>query len=83
MTGSQIDINEEAYRKDYVHLETDEASIGKFALMHDGKLEKVYSEFAEAFAVGLDRFGRDQFTVKEIGAKPVSLGAYSLLPAGN
>ena len=77
MAETQIQINHQAYVDRHRHLEA--AHTGEFALMHDGEVADIYGDAESAYHEGVRRFGQDQFSVKEIGAQPVRLGAASLI----
>ena len=77
MTASQVEINHQAYLDRHRHLE-DEHS-GKFALMRDGKIINLYDDPEQAFRDGISEYGEGEFSVKEIGAQPIRLGAASLI----
>lgn len=76
MAATQIEINHRAYADRHRHLEA--AHTGEFALMHDGDVAHIYGGAESAYHEGVRRFGRDRFSVKEIGAQPVKLGGASL-----
>lgn len=47
---------------------------GRFALMYETELIRIYDEMDLAFSAGCDMFGyRGGFSVQEIGAKPVRM----------
>lgn len=78
MTATQVEINHQAYLDNYRNLE-DEHS-GQFALMHDGEIiGELYDDPEQAFRDGIQKYGEGEFSVKEIGAQPVRLGAASLI----
>ena len=62
-----------AYEKMRGDLETEH--LGKWALVHDGKLIGTYESFAKAADVAVQRFGRGPYLIREIGAPPTTLPA--------
>lgn len=75
MATSQAELNHRAYNKRHRHLE--ETDRGRFALMHDGDIVKIYDDAEDAYLSGVEQFGIEGFAVKEIGAAPFSLGIMS------
>ena len=49
--------------------------------MHDGQLIKVFDEPGDAFQRGMADYGRDRFSIIQIGAKPIKLGAAGMVAA--
>lgn len=74
---SQIDINHDAYRETHRH-GLEKEHLGKYALMHDAQVVAVLDTLDEAFNTGMDDFGAGQFSIEEIGAQPIHLGAFGL-----
>ena len=74
---NQIDLNQAAYEKIKETLEAEHH--GRHALMHDGEVISILDNSEIAYAVGCDRFGLGYFSIVEIGQKPISLGALTLL----
>ena len=62
-----------AYKKMRGDLETEH--LGKWALVHDGKLIGTYESFEKAADVAVQRFGRGPYLIREIGAPPTTLPA--------
>ena len=80
MAAEQLRANEAAYDKDYrERLERDH--LGKTALMHDGKVVEVFDDPNDAYLTGYKRWGLGEFSMKEIGQKPIELGIFSAGPA--
>ena len=50
---------------------------GKTALFADGVLIETYNDKMDAYKIGIDKFGAGNFSIKEIGEKPKSLGVIS------
>ncbi len=44
---------------------------GKVALMHDEEVVGIYNDSESAFAAGMERYRRGEFSFQEIGAEPV------------
>jgi len=59
----------EAYEPLRPELETEH--LGKWALVHDGQLIGVYSEFEEAADAACQKFGKGPYLIKQIGDPPV------------
>ncbi|WP_419551653.1 hypothetical protein [Candidatus Poriferisodalis sp.] len=73
MDPSQAQINHEAYQQKYQRdLERDH--LGRVALMHDGELVEIYNDEGDAYAIGCDKFGLGNFSIKTIGDRPVQMG---------
>lgn len=49
---------------------------GKYALMHNGKIESVLDDFDDAVVMGYKLYGDKPFSVQPIVSEPVNLGAY-------
>lgn len=54
---------------------------GKVALMHDEEVVGIYGDCESAFAAGMERYRRGEFSFQEIGAEPVFVSALSLQPS--
>ena len=75
---AEIENNLRAYINKYKdNLETEHH--GKIALLHHGELVKVCDDFDAAYAFGCEEYGLGDFSLKEIGQKPVSMGSMSRL----
>ena len=73
MAAEQLRANEAAYDKHYrERLERDH--LGKTALMHDGKVVEVFDDPNDAYLTGYRKWGLGEFSMKEIGQKPIELG---------
>lgn len=55
---------------------------GKVALMHDEEVVGIYGDCESAFAAGMARYQRGEFSFQEIGAEPVFVSTLSLGDAG-
>lgn len=51
------------------------AHLGKWALVHDRKLEGTFDSFDDAAMVAVERFGRGPYLIRQIGAPPITLPA--------
>jgi hypothetical protein len=50
-------------------------ALGKWALVHDKQLVGTFDSFEKAAELGVGRFGRGPYLIRQIGAPPVSLPA--------
>lgn len=55
---------------------------GKVALMHDEQVVGIYSDSEAAFAAGMKRYSRGEFSFQEIGAEPVFVSTLDLGETG-
>ena len=46
-------------------------------LLHDREIVKVFDDWDNALSIGYKRYGSGNFSVQEIGARPISLGIRS------
>ena len=51
---------------------------GEVALMRDEEVVGIYPDCEAAFAAGMERFGRNEFSYQEIGAEPVFVSTFRL-----
>lgn len=70
---SEIDVEIAAFEKMRPELEAHH--MGKWVLLHDEKLVKVYDSFEQATEDAVHRFGRGPFLIRQVGAPPVVLPA--------
>jgi hypothetical protein len=49
--------------------------LGKWALIHDRKVEGMFASFEDAAASAVERFGRGPYLIRQVGAPPVALPA--------
>ncbi len=68
-----------AYQQMRYVLETDH--LGKYVVVHDGKLEGVYDSFELAADQAVRRFGRGPYLIRKVGDGPVVLPASVLYRA--
>lgn len=69
----EIDKEIAAYEEMKEHLESE--YMGKWVLVHEGKLIAVFDEFEAAAEDSVKRFGRGPFLLRQVGAPPVSMPA--------
>ncbi len=74
----EVDVNAEAFFEMLPSL-IEQGYGGKFALMHEGKIEVVFETFADALAAGDRIFSDKPFSIQEITDTPINLGSYSYL----
>ena len=46
--------------------------------MHDGEVIDIYNDSGDAYSIGCDKYGLGDFTIEEIGEKPISLGVFTI-----
>ena len=63
----------EAYKAMLVELE--QKHMGKWVLVHDGKLVAVFDSFEGAAEDAVQRFGRGPYLIRQVGAPPITLPA--------
>ena len=73
---SQSRSNYEAYVENY-QAELEQTHFGKVVLLHDREIVKVFDDWDNALSIGYKRYGSGNFSVQEIGARPISLGIRS------
>jgi hypothetical protein len=56
----------ETFRRELPNLLAERANIGKYALIFQDRVEEVLPDFQAALEAGYDRFGLEQFMVKQI-----------------
>lgn len=75
---SQAELNYDRYVKKY-RREAERDHTGEVALMVDGEIKDYFPSLTEAYNVGVERHGLGNFSIQEIGAEPVQLGAQTLM----
>jgi len=75
MVNSQVEKNFAAFQKELPRLLGTHA--GKFAVLHNEKIENFFDSFADAAKFGLEKFGSDNFSVQEVTSKDINLGFHS------
>lgn len=74
--ASQAHLNHVSYHERYRE-ELERDHLGRVVLMHDGEVIAIYNDSGDAYAIGVDKFGLGNFSVKKIGQKPVHLGIFT------
>lgn len=74
MPDTQARRNYAAYRDRYQEALEREHPAGHVALLHDQELIEVYEDVDKAYQAGLEQYGPGNFSLQEIGEKPVDLG---------
>ena len=59
--------------------ELEEKYTGKVALFHHGNLVGMHDDYESGYEFGCEKFGLGDFSLKQIGEKPISLGAMTPL----
>ena len=80
MFSKEMQSNLDAFEKIKDELERD--NFGKYALMHNGKLDSIYNDQHDAYKTACDRFGVGNFALQKIGERPISLGFYTMWVSG-
>jgi hypothetical protein len=70
---SELDREITAY--DAIRNDLEAHHMGKWVLLHDGKLIEVYDSFEKAAEDAVRRFGSGPYLIRQIGAPPVVLPA--------
>jgi hypothetical protein len=78
---AEIDTEIKAYEKMQPELEAHH--MGKWVLLHDGKLVNVYDTFELATEDAVRKFGRGPFLIRQVGAPPVTLPASVMYCVGH
>lgn len=73
----QVRENQKVYEKEKDQLEAEYA--GKVALYCNGERMDIFDDYMEAYRQGRREYGLGKFSLKRIGAQPVSLGMMALL----
>jgi hypothetical protein len=81
LTMAEIDTEIKAYEKMQPELEAHH--MGKWVLLHDGKLVNVYDTFELATEDAVRKFGRGPFLIRQVGAPPVTLPASVMYCVGH
>ena len=83
---SQVESNHAIYLKKYkpeaerheYKPEAERHHKGEVALMVDGEIEGYFPTASEAYTAGHDQYGLGNFSIQQIGANPIDLGAQTL-----
>ena len=70
---AEIDTEIAAYEGMRETLETEH--MGKWVLLHEGKLVNIYDSFDAAAEDAVRQFGRGPYLIRQVGAPPVTLPA--------
>lgn len=76
-TMSQVDSNHAIYVKKY-KAEAERYHMGDVALMVDGEIKDYFPTASDAYAAGYEQYGLGRFSIQQIGANPIGLGAQTL-----
>lgn len=69
MANIQLDIQKYNEMKNDLEKE----QIGKWVLIHDGKLIDIFETFEKAAEVAVNNFGKGPYLIRQIGAQPITL----------
>ena len=81
MTTNQLDRNQAAYESRRAEMEA--AHFGKVVLLHDGEIIEVYNDKGDAYKIGREKYGLGNFSLVNVGEKPISLGYYTSFLKGS
>ena len=73
----EVDSNRDAFIKLLPQLLSEEENIGKYALMHNGKIECVLNDFHDAVIMGNKLYNDEPFSIQPIVYEPANLGSHS------
>jgi hypothetical protein len=73
MVTFNVDTEIAAYEK--MQPELEEKHMGKWVLLHEGKLISVYDSFDDAANDAVARFGRGPYLIRQVGAPAITLPA--------
>ena len=76
-TTSQVDSNHAIYLKKY-KAEAERHHKGDVALMVDGEIKGYFPTASGAYTAGYEQYGLGRFSIQQIGADPIDLGAQTL-----
>ncbi len=74
---SQVESNHAAYVKKY-KTQAESHHNGETALMVDGEIKAYYTTASEAYAAGDEQYGLGNFSIQQVGADAIGLGAQAL-----
>ena len=72
---TEADTNYEAFKKLLPDLLR--RAPGKYVVMHNSEVAESFDTFGDAVRYGVDKFGRNKFSVQEVTSQSVSLGYHS------
>lgn len=70
---AEIDTEIAAYET--IRADLEKNHMGKWALVHGGKLVNLYDSFEKAAEEAVRQFGRGPYLIRQVGAPPVSIPA--------
>ena len=74
--SEQLERNRAAYETLKENLER--SDFGRVVLMHDGAMIAIYNDSGDAYSIGCEKYGLGNFTLHQVGQKPISLGIHTL-----
>lgn len=77
-TTSQARRNHDAYNEKFREA-LEQQHFGRIALMHDGAVVHVFNDESDAYAIGHERYGSGNFSLKRIGEQPANLGVMAAM----
>ena len=69
---SQLDRNQAAYEA--IRADMEEKHMGRVILMHDGEVVEIYNDSGDAYKIGREKYGLDNFSLVDVGERPINLG---------
>ena len=75
---ADLDTELEAYERMRPDLEAKHT--GKWVLLHNGQLIRVFDDFEASAEEAVRRFGRGPYLIRQVGAPPVTLPASVMYP---
>lgn len=75
--ASQVEPNYAIYLKKY-RAEAERDHNGEVALMVDGEIKGYFPTASDAYTADHDQYGLGNFSIQQIGADPIDLGAQTL-----
>ena len=76
MVENQLDRNQAAYEA--IQKEMEGKYMGRVVLMHDGEVVEVYNDGGDAYKVGCEKFGLGNFSLVNVGERPIDLGFFRM-----
>jgi hypothetical protein len=75
MPAVASDIDKEIAAYDALRNDLEAQHMGKWVLVHDGKLVAVFDSFEIAAEDAVRKFGRGPYLIRQVGAPPITLPA--------
>ncbi len=69
------ELKQEIAAYEAMQADLESASLGKWALVHDSKLEGVFDSFELAAGTAVKKFGRGPYLIRQIGSASITLPA--------